>query len=61
MWRLDLEDDELRALHALLIEKTRQPVRFRHSPTYQAYCSILGKIDRVEEAEIVPRFKPPAR
>jgi hypothetical protein len=44
MWKLVLDDDELRALHALLTETTRQPSPFPLSPTRQVYRSILMKL-----------------
>jgi hypothetical protein len=44
MVKLILDDDEARALHALLLEKTNVPTKFRHSPIQQAYRSILEKL-----------------
>jgi hypothetical protein len=42
--KIDLTDDEARALHALLVERTNLPTKFRHSPTQQAYRAILMKL-----------------
>ena len=46
MVKITLDDDEARALRALLVDRTNLPTRYRHSPTQAAYRSILMKLDR---------------
>ena len=42
--KIDLTDDEARALHALLVERTNLPTKLRHSSTQQVYRAILMKL-----------------
>jgi hypothetical protein len=63
MVKLILDDYEALALHALLLEKTNLPTKFRHSPTQGAYRAILDKLNRAEDETQQPkgrRAKNPA-
>jgi hypothetical protein len=42
--KIDLTDDEARALRALLVERTNLPTKLRHSSTQQVYRAILMKL-----------------
>jgi hypothetical protein len=59
MVNLILDDAEAQALRALLIDKTNLPSEYRHSPTQEAYRSILGKLvtakDKARSASRSPR------
>ena len=55
MVKLILDDDEAGALHALLLEKTNLPTKFRHSPTQGAYRAILEKLNCAQDEAPQPR------
>jgi hypothetical protein len=49
MVNLIFDDAEAQVLRALLVDKTNLPTMYRHSPTQQAYRSMLGKLDTAKD------------